>query len=528
MQRKRSAKRSRISNKAPSERVNHAPVKKIKKATKQGRKRVAISSGLTLYEGIVHSAKDAVIAIDAQQNIVLFNAAAELIFRCNANKVLGKPLEQLIPVHARTLHASHVNRYGSSGDSERTMGKDRILMGLRADGEEFPLDATISRTEVDGQKRFIVVLRDITERVRALEEMQRYSDIVECTEDAIVSRALDGSILTWNAAAERIFGYSAADVVGVSIDILYSPRTPLEHRDLAPRAMGGERIVNFETVRRRKDGVDIDVAITISLIRTRDGTVTGASAIFRDITERKRMERELQESLRQQKSTEGALRESRDRLRELSAALQTIREEEKTRIARELHDELGQSLTALKMDAAVIANDLRSDQQELLQRANGMKQLIDGTVTAVRRISADLRPVMLDNLGLAPTMEWLAKDCAVRNGIRVELLMNNDDLQVAGEVATAVFRIAQEALTNIVRHAHATAVQIKVVRTPGQVLLRVTDNGKGMADDDQRKVRSFGLLGMRERAYVLGGDFKVTSEGGQGTVIEAILPAPRI
>lgn len=356
-----------------------------------------------LYEQIIRSAKDAVIAVDAQQNIVLFNPAAELIFRCAAAEVIGQPLTRFIPQRARAAHHDYVAEYGKRHDAMRTMGSDRVVTGLRADGEEFAVDATISQIDIHGERRYVAVLRDVTERVR--------------------------------------------------------------------------------------------------------------------------MARELRTSLDSQKHAESELRDSRDSLRELSSALQSIREEEKTHIARELHDELGQALTALKMDASAIADELDPVQVALAKRAADMKQLIDQTVTSVRRIAADLRPVMLDNLGLAPTLEWLTRDFSTRAGIPVSLSMPNEDLGASGDAATAVFRIVQEALTNVARHAQATHVQVEVTRTGGDVLVRVTDDGCGISDDDHRKARSFGLLGMRERAYVLGGGFSIRGEAGKGTTVEATIPA---
>ena len=364
---------------------------------------------VALGEALIRSAKDAIIAIDEEHNIVLFNPAAELIFRCAAEKVLGTPLEQFIPHQVRKAHHQHLLDYGKRHDAARAMGMDRLVTGLRADGEVFPLDATISQIELGGVRRYVAVLRDVTERVR--------------------------------------------------------------------------------------------------------------------------MQRDLQSSLDNQKRAEAQLRESRDTLRELSAALQSIREEEKTRIARELHDELGQALTALKMDASAIASELgpappASEQvAEIKQRAEGMKRLIDQTVASVRRISADLRPVMLDNLGLAPTLEWLTRDVAGRAGIPVRLSMPNEDLGATGDAATAIFRIVQEALTNVVRHARATAVHVEILRKGGDVLVRVSDDGRGATDADTRKARSFGVLGMRERAYVLGGTFALRGETGKGTVVEATIPA---
>lgn len=476
--------------------------------------------------GVVGSLKLAVISVDESQNIVLFNRQAEAIFGCTAAEVIGSSLDRFIPARSRAAHRGMVAAYDGVGEhGSRHMGAERILTGLRANGEEFPIDASISRSEVDGQKRFTVVLRDVTERLRMQRELQRYADIVAHADDAIISRRLDGTILTWNPAAERLFGYRSEDMIGSDIRMLNSPNTPPDQCLLAERALKGEAIVNFETVRRRKDGSDVDVAVTISLVRDSSGKVTTSTAILRDISERKVLEARLHKTLQQQREAEAEVRESRDRLRELSSALQTIREEEKSRIARELHDELGQALTALKMDTSAIESELDHAQAALKKRAADMKQLIDATVTSVRRISADLRPVMLDNLGLVPTLEWLTKDFASRSGITVDLDIPDENLGASGDAATAVFRIVQEALTNVARHAQADHVNVNIVRSGGNVVVRVRDNGKGFTEADTRKARSFGLLGMRERAYVLGGECRVTRHPQGGTQVEALIPA---
>ena len=145
-------------------------------------------------------------------------------------------------------------------------------------------------------------------------------------------------------------------------------------------------------------------------------------------------------------------------------------------------------------------------------------------MASVRRIAADLRPVMLDNLGLAPTLEWLTKEVSGRAGIRIDLEMPDEDLGVSGDAATAIFRIVQEALTNVARHAGADWVGVEVQRRGGNVVVRVSDNGKGFIEAEMRKARSFGLLGMRERAYVLGGELNVSSSAQTGTQIEAVIP----
>lgn len=479
---------------------------------------------------IVQSVKLAVISVDETQTIVLFNAEAEAIFRCSATQALGGPLERFIPANVREMHRIHLENYHGSSTPGATpgvrhMGGDRILTGLRADGEEFPIDASISRTEVAGRKWFTVFLRDVTERIHEQEMLRFQADIINSTAQAIISRRADGTITSWNQAAARFFGYTAEEVLGRNINLLYPSAALPDQIGLAQRAVQGEPVIDFPTKRRRKDGSEIDVEVTISPIKRYDGAVVGTSAIYSDVTEGKRMEAELRRLLREHQRAEAQARESRDRLRELSAALQTIREEEQTRIARELHDELGQALTALKMDAVAIADELDSAQDVVRKRTDAMKQLIDATVASVRRIAADLRPVMLDNLGLVPTLEWLTKAVSGRTGIRITLDIPDENLGVGGDAATAIFRIVQEALTNVARHSGASEAAVEVIHDNGTVVVRVGDNGKGIAAQDEHKARSFGLLGMRERAYVLGGELKVGRAPQGGTLIEAVIPA---
>ena len=478
---------------------------------------------------IVQSVKLAVISVDETQTIVLFNAEAEAIFRCRAAQALGGSLDRFIPASARAAHRAHVETYdGISAHGARAMGGDRILTGLRADGEEFPIDATISRSEFAGRKLFTVILRDATERIQQEEMLRLQADIINSTAQAIFSRRADGTITSWNQAATRMFGYAHEEAIGSNINLLYPDAALPDQVGLAQRAMSGEPVINFQTKRRCKDGTEIDVEVTISPIRRYDGSVVGTSEIYSDITERKRVDAELHRLHHEQQRAEAQVRESRDRLRELSSALQTVREEEKTRIARELHDELGQALTALKMDTAAIEAEINLNLGEakdvLGKRTKDMKQLIDATVASVRRIAADLRPVMLDNLGLAPTLEWLTKEVSGRTGIRVDLEMPDEHLDVGGDAATAVFRIVQEALTNVSRHAGADWVGVEVQRRSGNVVVRISDNGKGFVEAATHKARSFGLLGMRERAYVLGGELNVSSSAQTGTRIEAVIP----
>ena len=216
--------------------------------------------------------------------------------------------------------------------------------------------------------------------------------------------------------------------------------------------------------------------------------------------------------------------ESREQLRHLSASLQAVREEEKARIARELHDELGQALTGLKMDLALLVTQLAPEQQGAIDQANAMKTLIESTVASVRRIATELRPLMLDDLGLVSTIEWLVNDFSRRTGIAVDLTLPEAEFEVDPGLSTALFRVLQESLTNVARHAGADHVRVTLAGTGRDVRLTVDDDGKGIDAALEGVSKTYGLLGMRERASILGGELTVHSNPGAGTSIVMIVP----
>ncbi|MFP3600464.1 PAS domain-containing sensor histidine kinase [Paraburkholderia sp. SIMBA_053] len=342
---------------------------------------------------IIRSSMEAIITIDEQQRIVLFNPMAEQVFGCTAMEAIGASLERFIPERFRAAHARHVEQFGVTGVSDRQMGRQRVLSGLRANGEEFPIEASISQTRDGGARLYTVMLRDVTERVRAEHAQQR----------------------------------------------------------------------------------------------------------------------------------------AREELRELSANLQKIREDEKTRIARELHDDLGQQLTALKMDISSVEETLGGSASELVRdHLQGMRRLIDATVASVRRIAADLRPVMLDDLGLIPAVEWLANDFTNRYGIDVERDIETGDARFSPAGATALFRIVQEALTNVARHADATLVTLSLRAGDEAFVLRIADNGQGAHRDGELAGKSFGLLGIRERAHMLGGAVDIQTSQGNGFALSVTIPAEAV
>ena len=242
---------------------------------------------------VLRSAMDAIITTDEQQRIVLFNDAAEAMFRCLRIEALGQPIERFIPQRFRAAHSTHIRNFAATDITRRTMGKLGTLWGLRADGEEFQTEASISQIVTAGKKMFTVILRDVTERKRAEETRERLAALVDSSDDAIISKDLNGVVNAWNHGAERIFGYAAAEVMGKPLLMLFPPERVSEESDILQAIRRGESVEHFETVRIRKGGKKIDVSVTISPIRDPNRTIVGASKIARDITDRKRAEQQL-------------------------------------------------------------------------------------------------------------------------------------------------------------------------------------------------------------------------------------------
>jgi signal transduction histidine kinase len=237
--------------------------------------------------------------------------------------------------------------------------------------------------------------------------------------------------------------------------------------------------------------------------------------------------REAEERAQHRRSEE-QLRESHEQLRALSVYLQSVREEERTRIAREVHDELGQALTSCKLDLSWIAGKLPPDLQPLLQKTRALTAHIDSTIQTVRRISSELRPGVLDHLGLVAAIEWQANEFQNRTGIKCDVRGRVREPLPNQDLSTTLFRIFQETLTNVIRHAGATCVEVDLKEAYGRIILAVKDNGRGIAQTDIFNNKSMGLLGMRERAALLGGSFEIGNiPRGKGTRVRVTIPLLR-
>lgn len=224
---------------------------------------------------------------------------------------------------------------------------------------------------------------------------------------------------------------------------------------------------------------------------------------------------------------EEKLRRSLDQLRALTSYLQYVREEERTRIAREVHDELGQALTGLKLDMSWLAARLARNAKPVQEKVKTMVNHIDETIQTVRRIATELRPGILDSLGLVAALEWQANEFQSRSGIPCHVVASVDDSQLPQQIATVFFRIYQETLTNIIRHAKATRVDVQLAEENGALVLTVKDNGRGISEEEIANTRSIGLVGMRERASLIGGEITLHGAPGRGTTVILRVPSNR-
>ncbi|MCC6608639.1 MAG: PAS domain S-box protein [Burkholderiales bacterium] len=353
------------------------------------------------------------------------------------------------------------------------------------------------------------------ERLRAdvRDAAARLDAIVHSAMDAIITAGADQRIVLFNAAAERMFGCKAAAAVGTPLDRFIPERFRAAHRrhveqfgraGETSRSMGAQAPL----AALRTDGTEFPIEASIS-----QATVQGQklfTVILRDISARLRAQAEIQRAHEQQ--------------RELSAAMLEVREAERTRIARELHDELGQALTGLKMDVDLMARMAPAERADLIERTAAMRELLDATVATTRRISHDLRPLVLDDLGLGAAAEWLAQNVVQRAGLECVLDVAPACARLGEPYASALFRIMQESLTNVVRHARASRVEVQLTRVDGAAVLTVTDDGIGMESGARAKPRSFGLRGISERVLLLGGSVEITSSPGRGTGVLARIP----
>jgi PAS domain S-box-containing protein len=356
-----------------------------------------------------------------------------------------------------------------------------------------------------GEVDAIVVKGQGGEKVFTLQGADHtYRVFVERMNEGAAVLSSDHTVLHCNGRFARFLGGRLQSVIGSSmLDLVW----PDDHPKLyALLRRAAQRNCRGEIRLQSRKGAALPVHLSLNPLRL-NGT-RAVCLIASDLSEMKRAEQ--------------ALRASSEQFRNLAAHLLSVREEERARISREVHDELGQSLTAVKMDRAGLAGRLPTRNGEMLRRIRATGQLADSMIQSIRRISTELRPAVLD-LGLAAAVEWQVQEFQARSGVQCKVRMLIREV-VTSNVSTAMFRIFQETLTNVGRHAKATRVEVVLQKQQDRLVLLIHDNGQGFDLVDPSLSKSLGLLGMRERAAVLGGQVNISSATGKGTTVAAWIP----
>jgi len=480
--------------------------------------------------------------------LVAFNPAAERLLDVGLDTCIGQSLERIAPDLSGTELADMLQRVASDGRPRELPafrfvrpGALRRTLSLKV----FPLP----------DERVGLAVEDVTQQTRSLELQVAERRVLEqLAAGAPLGDVLRELILSIELHVPHTLGsILRLDAETGCVHVLAAPHLP----EAFNRAVEGERIGpvagSCGTAAYTKEPVySTDIASDPLWLRYRqaalsnglracwstpilssEGHVLGTFALYYRDTRRPRHE-EL-ELIARVTHVAGIAMERRqldERLRALTARIEAVREEERTNMAREIHDVLGQSLTVLKMDVAWLNRRPRlttGERDAVLEgRLTAMSKMIDEVINQVRRIAAQLRPGVLDDLGLAAAIEWQMRDFSQRSGVDCAFESNIPEARFERDVSTAIFRILQETLTNVARHAHAQRVEVSLVESQGHLWLRVRDDGAGMAPEATARRRSLGLLGMHERAQRLGGHLSVTSSPGAGTqiLVDVPLPAP--
>jgi PAS domain S-box-containing protein len=455
---------------------------------------------------------EAVIATDSLGRITFLNTIAASLTGWELTEALNQPIGNVLKL---------INeKSGMTADNEvlRVLKENQILSVanhvdlVTRDGREIAVEHSAAPILAAEGKVIGVVLvfRDVAARRQEQIETAEQAALLELTQDSVFVIDMEGKVQFWSRGAEAMLGYSKAEATGKIAHQMLQTEFPQPFEEITAELM---RVGHWEgdLIKTAQDGRRVVVSGRWALQWGKRDQAPRVLVINSDITERKRSE----ESLVLQ----------REQLRALAERLQWVREEDRKRVARDLHDQIGQILTAIKMDMTWIVRHLPESEADVLVRLKESIQLINDGVKAVRAICSGLRPGVLDDLGLAAAIEWQASEFATRNGVQCQVSVPPVDLHLDGDRATATFRIFQECLTNVIRHAQATSVRVDLVQEDENILLVVADDGIGFCESGlSDTLGSLGLLGMKERAQFCGGDVQIVSSHGHGTTVTVRVP----
>jgi two-component system sensor histidine kinase UhpB len=458
----------------------------------------------------IASSLNAIAIADLDHNLTYVNRSfLDLWGYKDEREVLGRPSSSFWESKKRAKDVARTSLTKGSWASELVAKrKDRstfivqLSANLVLDKYGKPICMMASFMDISKSKQAEEALRESEEQYRAIFD--------QAPDSVVLVDGKTGELVEFNDNAYKNLGYTRKEFKKLRIpdfEIIESAEKVAKHIKNIIR----EGSDTFETKHRTKSG-----EVRVILVSSRAISIKGRNfvqSIWSDITDRKRAEEEIKNSQLQ--------------LRNLTAHLQSVREEERTHIAREMHDELGQALTAMKMDLSWLDKRLPKDQKPLFEKTKSMSKLADATLQTVKKISSELRPGLLDDLGLTAAIEWQAEEFQTRTGIKCAITVDPEDIILDKDRSTAIFRIFQETLTNVARHAKATRIKVSLKEKAGKIELKVRDNGKGITEKQVSNPKSFGLIGIRERAYYLDGKVVIKGLQDKGTALTIRIPLPK-
>lgn len=477
-----------------------------RRAAKEKQKAVeTIIEGEEKYRTLVERVSDGFIALDKEWCYTYVNKKIGEMTGMSPELLLGKNIWEAFPaaVGSGTYKAFY-----------KAMDTQQYINNI--DYYE-PLDLWQENSIYPSADGLSVFIRDITKQKKAEEELKRaHSRLLFHVENAplgFIEWDSQLNVKSWSKRAEEIFGWSEQEFKEKQkqgYSTIYTEDMPML-MEIAQQLLEG-KLERYSIQNRNytKNGKMIWCEWFNSVLKNEDGKVGTILSLVQDITDRKK--------------AEDLIKKSYDDIRELASHLQDVREEERTSMAREIHDELGQQLTGFKMDIAWLNRKLQTDEEAIKEKIQATLQLIDASIKTVRRISTDLRPSILDDLGFITAMEWQSDEFQKRSGIKVDFKNKVDEIAMVPKVTIALFRIYQELLTNVARHANGSLVTSLLYKEDGHLCLKVSDNGAGFDVNNIGARKTLGLLGIKERTLLMEGTYAIKSAPGEGTIVIITVP----